>query len=348
MSLINHGIYTWSAKRDNEGHRDYTVKHLVETTTPYQWGTDSGDGPETISSAANLPAIGDIWSFGNDSDSWAFCHPERSIEPYGAVTIGDPIAWYLITSNFSTKPLKRCMTEEWGDPLLEPDRVSGSFILYQKEATKDRFGDPIDNSAFEIFRGPQVEFDSPRAQVKISQNSATLDLPTIRSIYNHVNDDIMWGMPARSIKLSGFDWEEAWYGICTYYYKRNFVFDVCNDDDDLFDRDLLDEGTKCIRGHWDNTTGAWVLTKIAGDWPDNTNPQHFDRYKDRNGENARVILDGKGYPANAVIQQGTGGVAGTGTDSSDAAGQIHVEYYDEADLIATLGITDQIDFGSGT
>jgi hypothetical protein len=30
--------------------------------------------------------------------------------------------------------------------------------------------------------------------------------------------------------------------------------------------------------------------------PDSTNPQHFIRYKDRNGENARVLLDGAGIP----------------------------------------------------
>ena len=346
MTLINHGIVSMEASRDSEGHREYTVTHKVETTVPYNGST--GDGPEAISSASGLPAIGDQWSFGNDSDAWAYCHPDLSIKPFGGVRQDDPISVYLVTNKFSTKPLKRCQTNEWGDPLLEPDRVSGSFVLYTKEAVKDRYGNPIMNSAHEIFRGPQVEFDSPRGQVRIEQNNATLDLPTIRAVFNHVNDDVMWGIPARSIKLNGFTWEELWYGTCTYYYKRVFTFDVCNDDDDLFDRDLLDEGTKVISGRWDETSGAWVLVNIGGASPDNTNPQHFIRYKDRNGENARVILDGKGYPANAVVTMGTGEGAGTGTDSTDDAGQIHVEKYDEADLIGATGVTSQIDFGSGT
>ena len=46
------------------------------------------------------------------------------------------------------------------------------------------------------------------------------------------------------------------------------------------------------------TTGTgWILDNINGSPPNPNNPQHFIRYKDRNGENSRVILDGYGQPA---------------------------------------------------
>lgn len=46
------------------------------------------------------------------------------------------------------------------------------------------------------------------------------------------------------------------------------------------------------------TSGTgWILDNINGSPPNPYNPQHFIRYKDRNGECTRVILDGQGQPA---------------------------------------------------
>jgi len=65
----------------------------------------------------------------------------------------------------------------------------------------------------------------------------------------------------------------------------------------------------------------WVLDDINGDSPDPENPQHFDRYKDRNGENTRAILDGAGCPV----------------ASPSFAAKIPIEYYPESNFF-TLGI----------
>jgi hypothetical protein len=196
-----------------------------------------------------------------------------------------------------------------------------------------------------------VEFDGGRDQVVIEQNVADLELPLCTSLRNKLNDDVLWDLVARRVKFSDFAWEELWYGTCIYYYKRIFTFDIRNDPEDLFDRTLLDEGTKVLNGHWDETTGLWVDDPIEGYGgspnPDLDKLQHFNRYKDRHGENSRVVLDGKGRPADELTELGTGTIAGTGTDSGDPPGQILVEYYDEGDL-TQLNIPTSLNFGTAT
>jgi len=91
-----------------------------------------------------------------------------------------------------------------------------------------------------------------------------------------LNDRPLWGLEARKIKLSNVSWERLLYGTCTFYYKVTYEFDIRMDDDG-FDRKLIDEGTKEL--------------KPGGDPND---PRDFQVYKDGNGENTRVLLDGAG------------------------------------------------------
>jgi len=351
MTITNLGPYNWSAFRDDEGHREYRILHKIRTNTPFRWtgAAYAGDGPEAISGATGLPAIGDAWSYGNDSDAWAICGPRRVIRPFDPKD-GEFIQFYSVESTFSTKPLNRCMTDAIGDPLLEPQKVRGNSVRYTIEAMKDQTGRVLMSSSHEPFRGPQVEFDGGRDQVVIEQNVADLELALCTSLRNKLNDDVLWGLAARRIKLSDFSWEELWYGSCTYYYKRIFTFDIRNDPNDLFDRTILDEGTKVLNGRWDLETCGdthWVDVLICGESPDKDNPQHFTRYKDIKGENCRVILDGKGRPAKTVTGFGTGSedVPGTGTDSTDDAYQWPIEYYGEDDL-TQLNIPTSLEFGT--
>lgn len=350
MAVLAAEAFDWWCNRDDEGFREYHIVHQVQTTTPLVYnGSWSGDGPESISGAAGLPVTGDQWIFGNDSDLWAFCLPTKTIRPMQKKK-GDPYQFYTVESVFSSRPLNRCMSDTPEDPLDEPQKVRGGSVRYTIEAYKDRHGDPIMSSSHEMFRGPQVEFDGGRDQVIVEQNVADLELGLCTSLRNKLNDDVLWNLAARRVKLSDFFWEELWYGTCIFYYKRIFTFDIRNDPEDLFDRTILDEGTKVLSGVWDLencATSPWVDVPICGSPPDNTNPQHFIRYKDIHGENARVILDGKGRPAATITSLGTGTYFGTGTDSTDAAGQHLVEYYDENDL-TQLNIPTSLDFGTAT
>ena len=93
-------------------------------------------------------------------------------------------------------------------------------------------------------------------------------------------------------------------------------------------------------------TNAWILDDIDGSPPDPDNPAHFDRYKDRNGENARVLLNGYGLPAETAVLTGTGTgtVVGTGSGTGTGTGkfsreaaEVLLDYYEEANFLL-LGI----------
>jgi hypothetical protein len=331
------GRIIWEGERDSEGHRTWTLVSRVEVTDP------GDDGPYTALKCPGLPLPGAQWFFGNDLDVWAFCTARAKVKQVDGE--GDPTTAFDVEQEFSTKPPERsrCQDQEVEDPLLEPPQISGSFIKDKKEATHDRFGVPILTSSHEMIRGPQLEFDENRWQVKIVQNVAVLDLPTVSQMKDSVNSATLWGVPRRCIKLSDFSWERKFYGFCDVYYVRTFTFEihvalnaVTGGYSSGFDRYLIDEGTKVLHGHWVTSTGAYSVDNIAGLPPDPDNPLHFRRFKDPNGENCRVILNGAGLPADAELGTGTGtsGVTGGG-------GFRYVEKYNESDFLL-LGIPSSL------
>lgn len=284
------GPRTWSATRDSDGHREYKVVHLVRALV--------SDGPAAIMQTPGLPRIGSRWFFGGDVDLWAWCRPDINITIHQEKE-GDPNQWWKVENTFGTKPKNRCQDLKIESPLLEPQQLSGTSdkIKGNEEAITDRFGTPVMNSAWEPFKGPSIEFDRSGPKIRIIQNVAVLDAALCYNMVNCVNDRPLWGQPRRTVKLSSFAWERKYYGLCYKYYTRQFEFEV---DGLTFDRDLLDEGTKVLNGHWNRGTGEWVLDNINGLPPNPLNPHHFIRFKDRNGENTRVILNGAGLPAYVV------------------------------------------------
>lgn len=311
------GQRTWSLERDDEGHRTYKVVHLVRA--------DVEDGPATVMETPGLPLPGAVWAFDNDVDAWAICWPTMSVTP---LVEHEPNRHWHVEQIFSTKSPGggdgRCQDMTVQDPLMEPAQISGSFVRYTKEAAFDRHGNLIKSSSHEQFRGPQVEFDANRPTVQISHNVAALGLDVFSQMVDTVNDAPMWGLPPRCIKLSNVSWERKIFGACGYYFTRRYEFDV---DFKTFDREILDEGTKAI-GYW-NPQGQWVGPPLAGD---PGNPGDFSRYQDKNGNIARVILNGGGLPANAPVPAG-----GLGAPTTGPPGKIKVEYYPESNF-ALLGI----------
>jgi len=320
--LILGGRYVWGGERDDEGHRTFTIGHRVRTTS-------FDDGPAVVMQCPGLPTPGIAWGFGNDVDIWAFCYPGMKVDMYKNKPGHKHLHW-LVTQKFGTKPLKRCQDTSIEDPLMEPQKVSGSFVKYTKEVTVDRFGAYIKSSSHEMIRGPQVEFDANRMQVNISQNVASLELGLLASMVDTVNDSVLWGLPARTVKLSEASWEKKYNGSCYVYFTRNLGFDI---DFNGWDRHIVDEGTKALNGEM--REGEWVVKNfLDGDGnptiePDSSNPQHFVRLQDEKGNVMRMILNGYGIPISAGDQTGTG----TGTTSSPVPGQVPVEYYGESNML---------------
>lgn len=329
LPRIDHGggdgrPYSWGLKSDRDGFRDYDIMFIVRVNPLIH-------GPYAAWTCPGLPIPGDVWDEIDLIDEWAFFTQEGKVEAWGNPGPGNEFfAVHLVAS---TRPTKDCASESGQDPLTVPNRVNVRTITYQKEGTQDRFGDPIDNSAFELFRGPQNEWDAHRLQVVIDQNVANLEIELIDSLMHNLNDDNLWGFPARTVKLSAAEIDPQYRTNCEKYYKRRLTFDVAFD----FDRDILDEGTKALRGQWDTnpsspTYGAWVIASDE-DGPyglvDPTNPRNYIRYKDWNAENTRVILNGAGIPVDT--SSATPGTA------DDVPGRIHVEYYPSGNLLQ-LGI----------
>lgn len=291
-SIVNNAWVDWKASQDENGHITYTIVFLIQG--------EITDGPYTIiNNTPGLPNFGDPWSYGNDVDTSAWCLWNVEVVP---VTSKETNDLWTATYTFSNKPpdpnSRPCKDQKYDDPLTEPQRLSGSFVKYTREMNRDMNGFPITNSAHEVLRGETVTFDDNRPQVVIEQNVLDLQFDILASFRDTVNNQPLWGFPARCVKLSDVTWERLYYGNCYVYFKRKLTFDI---DGGTFDRDVLDEGTKVLHGQWDETTGNWVLVDIAGHAPDPGNPAHFDQFKDRKGENTKVILNGAGLPSGSAV-----------------------------------------------
>jgi hypothetical protein len=333
MSTSVHGrVRTWEGKRNSEGHREFKVKHLIKA--------DFGDGPYNVMQTPGLPAPGSTWAFGDDADIWATCKQDMDVSILQEKE-GDLNRWWAVEQVFSTKAdEKSCKDQQIENPLLEPQKVSGSFVKDREEATHDRFGNRIVNTAFEPVRGPQNEWDKSNLQVVIEQNVAVLGLPLLSAMRDTLNVATLWGLPPRTIKLSNISWERKFYGLCFVYYTRKFEFDInikINPDTSAlesgWDRDLLDEGTKVLRGDWEtNPNSADYPFYVAADDLEPvadpaSNPANFKRFQDFHGNTARVIFSKNfpGYPYDPVL------------DPTDAPRNIHVEKYGESNFLL-LGI----------
>lgn len=286
------GRVNWTGGRDKEGHRQYEITWLVYSTTT--------EGPEQVGGATGLAAVGSQWNYGVDLDAWALCYPTLKIKP---VVKREPGRWWEVQQTFSTKPLNRCQDTEIENPINEPPSISGGFVKYTREVTKDRNDEPIESSSHEMFRGAAVTFDDNRPTVSISMNVLAFPLATFAGMVDTLNDATLWGLDARTIKLSNVSWERLLYGTCTFYYRLTYEFDI-RVEGEGFDRVLIDEGTKVL--------------KPGGNADD---PRDFQVYKDGNGENTRVLLDG----------------AGSALANAASPHEIALEYYSESNFLL-LGI----------
>lgn len=336
-------VRSWSLKVDEEGWREYLVEFQVKCA-PYE------EGPLAALREvnANFP-VGEQWAFpGDDVDVWATRQPETTVN-IDQERKGDPAEFYSVVCVYSNRPPKRnkCAGDETGNPLCEPDRVSGRFIKYVEEATVADEVDyytggilvktisapaPIRNSAHEQIRGPQVEFDKNRQRIVVEQNKLNLELDLLASLIDTVNDASLWGFPNGTVKLSDVSWVKKYYGRptaagyagytgtgtgtdscpdfsgCQAYYIRTLEFDI---DYNGWERTLLDEGTKVLIGdYYDANSNEYTLRTVDGAPPDPDNPSHFIDAQDKNGNLIRIVLNGAGLPEGAAVDGGPAEPAG--------------------------------------
>jgi hypothetical protein len=308
------GIKRWRLTRDRIGHRNYNATFRV-TTDSYS------DGPLTVFSAAGLPSIGTFWEQGDEFDSWAFCSPEATVRP---MVDNEANNEWEVDMLFTTLPIWRCQDTTIQDPLSEPMKIGGSFVRYTWSPQKDRNGDPIIMSNLEPIIGALNEFDRNRPTVWIEFNVLDLGLENFAPMIDTVNDSELWGLPVRCVKLSNVTWTRLTYGVCTFYYKLRFEFDIRYQqtaiDDTLvggFDNIVIDQGKLVLPGIWSNASPpVWTPTGVA----DPKKATSYVAFKDFSGELRSTWLDGDGNP----------------NQTEDQVENV-IEYYPESNFL-TLGI----------
>ncbi len=264
MAATAYDMHGWKLSQDEEGFRSYDAIWQVRTTDPL-------DGPMIVSNAAGLPAIGSIWAYGNDNDPWCFCTPEAKVEP---VEDRERCCEWLVSLKFTNKPRKRCQDTNIDNPLNEPPDISGSFLKYTKEATQDRYGSLILNSAYEPIIGASVERDYNSPTVSIKLNQPAINLSNLALMIDAVNDAPLWGLGARCVKLENVSWARKLYGTCTFYFTISFEFKI---NYNTFDRKLIDKGSRVLMSG--GTVG---------------NQEHYEKKKEASGEPVEVLLNGAG------------------------------------------------------
>lgn len=308
---------TWGMSTDSDGWDTFTAQFLIKCD-------DTEDGPDTARQATGAPQTGDPWIYGNDSRPDVYCLPQKTIEVYRGKK-QDPGFWWILERQFSNKAAF----------IGSRPRISGGFTRFTKEVVRDRFGNPVTSTSFEMFRGPQAEFDNNRPSVKIEYAVSDLDVGFLAALIDRVNISEMWGCPPRCVKLDNAPWEEKYddNGVRYFTYCLEFsIFIVENLDGDLvsgWDRDLLNEGTKAL-GQWRYPTATisdaeW--DKLGGNVD---NPKDYFRYHDKKGNIARVILKHDGTPWNGI------------DPPLERPPAVHVEYYKEADFVLALGVPDPL------
>jgi len=269
MALRNYGRIDWGVTRDDRGHRDYFIKFLIEDT-------EAEVGPRQIANAPGLPIPGQTWGYAGDVDPFAYCTYYFKCTP---IDRNERSYFWVVECKFTTRPINSNRGSEAGEadnPLLEPIGVSGSFLKYSREVTSTRDGLILRSSSHEIIRGDNVTFDHTSATVQITIPLPSLPLTTFTGMMNTVNQSPLWGCPPRTIKLGGATWERKYFGTGSIYYVVTYDFEA---NFDTFDKKVIDQGTKVLRE--------------GGNVDD---PLDFEQFKDANGENTTVLLNGEGRP----------------------------------------------------
>jgi hypothetical protein len=236
MAVTHIKLYSWGPlERDDNGHRAYSVTIFVRTDS-------YDDGPATIIQAPGLPAVGSTWAFKDDVDVYAYCTPwARVYHKLEGEGEGSKV-WY-VDLKFTTRSMIRCNDGTIENPLDEPPMISGGFNPYREEAIFDRHGDLLLMSSMERMTGPEVEIEKGRPVIQISFNVSELPLADFSEMLDKgaVNDSTLWGLPARCVRLAEVTWQRYLYGVCTYYYRINYVFEVKFES---WNRYIVDMGTK--------------------------------------------------------------------------------------------------------
>lgn len=280
MTARSLGLMDWGLDSDDDGHRTYHVQFKVQTNNPF-------DGPVIVWSCPGLPKVGDGWFFGEDElDTYAFCTPYVKVK---TLLSGEPNFHWLVDFQFTTKSLDRCQLVKYRSPFSEIPEIRGTFNRDRREQNRDRYGKIVTFSSMEPIHGEKATFDESHPTLNISVNRPNLPLTRYSTYVDTVNDGTLWGYAARKIKLSNVTWERLVYGLCQYYYRTTFEFEMSSKGQG-FDRKIMDEGTRELK---EFITTPTMTDPLTGK-PYNKDLRNFVSVIDDKGNLMKVPLDGQG------------------------------------------------------
>lgn len=287
------GEIKWSIQQSAEGYRDYTLKSLVQTDS-------DDDGPKSVLSCPDLHSFGEAWDFGGEEeDIFVYCSGEASAEQ--RLDGGEKTNFWVVEQKFTNRPLTQ--QTAFDNPLDQPPKISGTFSKFTKQTSVDKDGKFVCNSSYQPY---QIEREFSRPTINIELFLPALPLVAISGSTDYVNGVGIWGLAARTVKLSSTSWEKLYHQSVGFYYSVKYGFEVCGD---TWDYKEWDYGTKVL--------------KPGGT---STNPKDYRTYQDDDGNPSATLLDGSG----AALTAGGSPILKT------------FKVYPEADFVVALGVPDTL------
>lgn len=214
MSVVSVTTLRSTGGIDDEGHQSYDVVYHVRTNDPE-------DGPYVAINASGVARWGDSYIYGNESNQFAFCRRLTA----------DYVDWpndrlnYHVSAYYTTKPFGGYSGSRGGDvsstslfqsPLDEPWKISGSYIRLTRITDRDKDGKAMTTSAHE----PKVaEVPDGHDTLRLEGPSATLSLATRAQAMFHVNSATIWGLTARQLLMTKWDYDVRYYGTQSYIHN---------------------------------------------------------------------------------------------------------------------------------
>jgi len=154
---------------------------------------DIDDGPETVLAADDLPALYTAYSDGNDSNANTVITNREPRRDTNA-----PLLWHV--SITYTVLVDESGEGGAGDIESVLPQIRMWFVNYTTPTQKDKNGDPIDNSAGELF-DPAVQMDDCHLAIEIVRNELTPPFQKAQQFQNCLNKDAVWGVQPGLLKM---------------------------------------------------------------------------------------------------------------------------------------------------
>lgn len=202
-----------------ERHRNFESVWRVITD-------DKWDGPITVLSGAGLPQSGDYYSWGNESDSDAWCTDMPSVRLESENQSYRKI--WNVTYLYTTEDRFRCQDVDIGNPLNEPWQVDGDSDEIKINQYFARLGS---NNTVRAITNTALESDFIIRDISRRNLTLTRNFPDVSSTYfgiyeNSVNNAAITilgiAYAPRQLFMRNIKFTRARYGVCNMYYPTTF------------------------------------------------------------------------------------------------------------------------------